>query len=96
MSTISATKHPYIVKNPDVQGGKAVIAETRITVATIVTWYMRGVDIQEIINKYPHLSPSQIYDALSYYYDNRTEIDQERKAHEDDTAVKEKYPPGKS
>jgi len=96
MSSISATKHPYIDKNPEIQGGKAVITGTRIMVSTIVTWHLRGADIQEIIDKYPHVRPSHVYDALSYYYDHKEEIDTERTVHEDDSVLKEKYPPGKA
>lgn len=96
MSSINATKHPYIDKNPEIQGGKAVISGTRVMVSTIVTWHLRGADIQEIIDKYPHVSPSQVYDVLSYYYDHKEEIDAERNLHEDDSVLKEKYPPGKA
>lgn len=95
MTTVQATKHPYIIKDPAVQGGKAAIAGTRIPVSVIVTWYHMGSDIQEILDKYPQLSPAQVYDALSYYYDNKDEIDAERKAQEDEERLKKNYPPGK-
>ena len=29
----------------------------------------------EIINAHPHLKLEQIHDALSYYYENRAELD---------------------
>jgi uncharacterized protein (DUF433 family) len=30
---------------------------------------------------YPHISPASIYDALSYYYDNRDAIDKDIAEH---------------
>lgn len=95
MTTAHATKHPYIIKDPKIQGGKAVIAGTRIPVSTIIVWYHMGFDIQEILDKYPQLSPSEVYDALSYYYDHKDEIDAERKEQEEDSNIKKRYPPGK-
>jgi len=32
--------------------------------------------VDEILAALPHLTPSQVYDALSYYHDHRDEIDQ--------------------
>ncbi|MGH7230317.1 MAG: DUF433 domain-containing protein [Nitrospiraceae bacterium] len=37
---------------------------------------------EELLAHYPHLSLASIYDALSYYYDNRDEIDREIADHE--------------
>jgi uncharacterized protein (DUF433 family) len=40
----------------------------------------------EIINAHPHLKLEQIHDALSYYYENRVELDQ--KIREDEQFIK--------
>jgi uncharacterized protein (DUF433 family) len=32
----------------------------------------------EFVESYPHLNLAQVYDALSYYYDHREEIDRDR------------------
>lgn len=66
------TKHPYITKEKGVQGGRPIIVGTRIPVSTII-WYKAGKEIYEILSMYPQLSPSQLHDALSYYYDHKKE-----------------------
>ena len=51
---------------------------TRIPVRTIVIYVLHhGSSPEELLNSYPHVSLAAIYDALSYYYDNREEIDAE-------------------
>lgn len=71
------TKHRHIEKDPTKYEGKAVIKGTRIPVASIVNHYRSGMSIEEIIEGYPSLTPAQLFDALSYYFDNKDEIDQE-------------------
>ena len=75
MSTV--TKHIYIEKDPAKYEGKAVIKSTRIPVASIINHYRSGMSIEEILEGYPLLSPAKLFDALSYYFDNKEEIDKE-------------------
>ena len=35
--------------------------------------------IEEILEGYPSITPAQLFDALSYYFDNKEEIDKELK-----------------
>jgi uncharacterized protein (DUF433 family) len=76
------TNHYYISKNPEICGGKAAIKGTRITVKVLVSHYLRGENIQDILAGFPQITPAQFYDALSYYYDNKDEIDEQIKAEE--------------
>jgi uncharacterized protein (DUF433 family) len=70
--------HPHITKNPDVCGGSPVISGTRFPVRSIVFFTLKiSLTPEEIVEKFPHLSLAQIYDALAYYYDNRSEIEQD-------------------
>ncbi len=69
------TEHLYIEKDPERYEGKAVIKNTRIPVASIVNHYRSGMSIEEILEGYPSLKPAQLFDALSYYFDNKEEID---------------------
>lgn len=70
--------HPHITKNPDVCGGSPVIAGTRFPVRSVVFYILKiGLTPEELVEKFPHLSLAQIYDALAYYYDNRSEIEQD-------------------
>ena len=80
METNLQTKieHPYIEKVEGTCGGKAKIKGTRIKVSQIAVEHIdMKMDIDEIINSHPHLRHWEIYDALSYYYENQTEIDNE-------------------
>ncbi|MFN3533373.1 MAG: DUF433 domain-containing protein [Candidatus Brocadia sp.] len=77
MPIVKRIKHPYVTKKKGVQGGRAVIRGTRIPVSTIIIWYKGGREIYEILDMYPQLTPSQIHDALSYYYDHKKEMEDE-------------------
>lgn len=74
------TEHPHVVKNPEIRGGKAVIAGTRIPVWLLVANTQDGISPDEIDAAYPELTLAQIHDALSYYYDHPEEIDAEIRA----------------
>lgn len=55
-----------IVARPDVMGGKACIAGTRITVELIVRRFAEGYAIADILSDYPHLDEEGIRAALEY------------------------------
>jgi uncharacterized protein (DUF433 family) len=67
--------HPYVGREKGVCGGRSVIEGTRIPVWSIIRWYQLGMSLEDIIREFPQLSPSQVHDAFSYYYDNRKEIE---------------------
>jgi uncharacterized protein (DUF433 family) len=56
-------------------GGQPVIAGTRIRVATILVWYRQGLSVEEIVQTYPHIRPSDVHDALAYAYEHPGEIE---------------------
>ena len=56
-------------------GGQPVVLGTRIRVATILTCYRQGMSVEEIVQQYPPLKPSNVHDALAYAYDHIEEID---------------------
>ncbi len=68
-------EHAYIERVHGVQGGRPVIKGTRTPVKSIVIYHRMGFASEEIQIKLPHLNLAQIYDALSYYYDFKDEID---------------------
>jgi uncharacterized protein (DUF433 family) len=74
---ITKTKHAYIESVSGVQGGRPIIKGTRTPVRSIVVYHRMGSTPEEIQIKLPHLNLAQIYDALSYYYDYKDEIDQD-------------------
>ena len=69
--------HPYITFRDDIGGGKPIITGTRTRVANIIAYYKLGYSPEELARELPHLTLSQIYDALSYYYEHQSEIDKE-------------------
>jgi uncharacterized protein (DUF433 family) len=72
-----STNHPFIIKNKDMCGGSPIIEGTRTRVIDIAIEYeMLGRSPDEIISSHPHLNLPQVHDALSFYYENRDELDQ--------------------
>jgi len=76
--------HPYITRKKGVCGGRSIIVGTRIPVWSIMKWYKIGMSVEEILKGFPHLTPAQVYDAFSYYYDNQREIEKDIAENEED------------
>ena len=54
---------------------------------------MLGRSPDEIINSHPHLNLPQVHDALSFYYENRDELDQKAERDQEFIArLKKKIP----
>lgn len=57
-------------------GGKPHIKGHRIRVQDIVIWHEKlGLSVDEIVLQFPDLSFSDVHAAMSYYFDNQTQID---------------------
>lgn len=63
-------------------GGQAVVAGTRIRVATVLACYRQGLTIEEIVQQYTHLKPADVHDALAYAYEHIAEIEHDLEADE--------------
>jgi uncharacterized protein (DUF433 family) len=85
--------HPHVERAAGVQGGRPVIRGTRFPVSSIVQNHRRGLSVEEILREFPHLTPAQVYDALSYYYDHREQIDWEIAELTDVATVMSQHPP---
>jgi uncharacterized protein (DUF433 family) len=74
---IVPTDYAHIVHTPGILGGEARIDGLRIRVRDIVTARDRGGMTPEEIaaTAYPDLTLAQVYSALAYYEDHRSEID---------------------
>ena len=68
---------PHITKIAGMCGGYATIDGHRIRVIDIVSMHQWGYTPEKMIEKYDFLSLVQIYAALTYYYENREELDKE-------------------
>ncbi len=77
MNAPVTTEYRYITRVPGVCGGRPIIKGTRTPVKTIVGYYKMGLSVEEIIEGLPHLTPAQVYEALSYYHDHQLEIEQD-------------------
>ncbi len=87
----SKTKHPYIVSLKTHCGGSSVIAGTKFPVRSVVFYILKqGMTPEELIKEFSHLSLPQVYDALSYYYEHREEIDKELSSGESNLRAKAK------
>jgi uncharacterized protein (DUF433 family) len=73
MSADNLDRHIEIT--PGVAGGKPRIAGRRITVQNIAVWHERlGKSADEIAAEHD-LTLADVYAALAYYFDHRTQID---------------------
>lgn len=88
------TSHPYVEKNKNVCNGSPIIKGTRTRVVDIVIEYeILGRSPDEIIRSHPHVNLYQIHDALSFYYENRDELDQKIKQDQEFiTRLKGRFP----
>ncbi len=71
---IERTAHPYIVRDSAIYGGEPIVEGTRIGVRHIILLFQSGKDPEEIARIH-RLSLAQVYDAISYFYDNEGEIE---------------------
>ncbi|HBY93750.1 MAG TPA: DUF433 domain-containing protein [Chloroflexi bacterium] len=77
MSAPAIAGYRYITSVPEISGGRPIIRGTRTPVKTIVGYYKMGLSVEEILEGLPHLTPAQVYEALSYYHDHQAEIERD-------------------
>jgi uncharacterized protein (DUF433 family) len=71
---VLATRHRYVVTDPDILSGEPIIEGTRTPIRAIVELWRQGLLAEEIPSHLPRLSLAQVFDALSYYSDHQGEI----------------------
>ena len=71
---VLATRHRYVVTDPDILSGEPIIEGTRTPVRAIVELWRQGLLAEEIPSHLSHLSLAQVFDALSYYSDHQADI----------------------
>ena len=67
----------YIGCVPGVCDGRPLIRGTRTPVKAIAGYHRLGLSVDDILMGLPHLTPAQVYEALSYYHDHREGIEQD-------------------
>lgn len=55
--------------------GVARVGGTRVTLDTVVQAFARGATAEEIAQQYPSLALSDVYATISYYLQNRDEVE---------------------
>lgn len=90
---MSKIDYRNIEKDPARCGGQAVVAGTRVRVATILTCYRQGMGVEEIVQQYPQIKPADVHDAIAYAYDHLDAIEADLAA-DDEAAVKSRQPGG--
>ena len=55
-----------ITQDPEILGGKPIIAGTRISIETILELISSGMEKEEIIKEYPFLTKKQIQAAVNF------------------------------
>ncbi len=72
------TDHPYIVSQAKLCGGSPVIKGTKFPVRSVVNYVLhQGISPEELVKEFSHLTLAQVYDALSFYYDNKESVDKD-------------------
>ena len=70
----NVTGHRYVVTDDQIHGGEPILEGTRTPLRAVVEVWRQGTQPEEITTHFPHLSPAQVFDALSYYSDHQDEI----------------------
>ena len=93
-SNAATNAYLHVVATPGTCGGKPRINGTRIRLQDVMIWHERlGRSAEEIVRDFPQLSLAQVYAALAYYYDHRTEIDAQLQEDEQTVeAMKAQFP----
>lgn len=73
---LADTTSRYVTRNLEILGGEPIIAGTRTSVRSIVGLWQLGILPEEILNHLPHLTLAQVFDALSFYLDYQSEINE--------------------
>lgn len=66
----------YITRNKEILSGEPIIKGTRTPVRSIVEKWRLGYTPEDIVRGLPYLTLAQIFEAMSYYYDNQKEVDE--------------------
>jgi uncharacterized protein (DUF433 family) len=73
--TAQTIRYPYIHRDPAILGGKPVVEGTRLAVSTLVRAHQQGMEFDEVLVQYPHLTAQGLHAAMLYYLDHQDEID---------------------
>jgi uncharacterized protein (DUF433 family) len=52
-----------------------VVSGTMVPVRRLYGWYLQGVSVEQMLRRYPSLRHVQVFSALAYAFEHRTEMD---------------------
>jgi uncharacterized protein (DUF433 family) len=84
----SQTLEGLIITNPNLRGGRPIIAGTGTTVRTIAGLYKLGLSAEDITGELP-LTLAQVYAALTYYHLHTAEIEADIQADSETELMKQ-------
>lgn len=84
----SQTLEGLIIRDPQLRGGRPVIAGTGTTVRTIAGLYKLGLSAEEITGELP-LTLAQVYAALTYYHLHPDEIEADIQADSEEILMRD-------
>ena len=67
--------YPRITRNPTINLGESTVNDSKIPVWIIVGYYQMGMSEDEILSGFPQLQPADIFSALAFYFENKSEMD---------------------
>ncbi len=74
MQTV-AIDYPRISRLGAINSGEPSIKGSKIPVRIIDGYYQMGMSEAEILQDFPQLGPADIFSALAFYFDNKSEMD---------------------
>ncbi len=86
MATASVLER-LIIQDPELRGGRPIIAGTGVTVRTVVVHYKLGLTPEEIADEMG-LDLAGVYAALAYYHLNSEEIEADILANSEEAVMK--------
>jgi uncharacterized protein (DUF433 family) len=84
----SQTLEGLIIRDPQLRGGRPVIAGTGTAVRTIAGLYKLGLSAEEITGELP-LTLAQVYAALTYYHLHPDEIEADIQADSEEILMRD-------
>ena len=85
---VSQTLEGLIIRDPELRGGRPIIAGTGVTVRTVVGYYKLGLTPEETADQMG-LDLAAVYAALAYYHLNQDEIEADILAHSEAALVRD-------
>jgi uncharacterized protein (DUF433 family) len=62
--------HPHVTVSETVLGGSPFVSGSRVPVRRLYAFYENGATIEQLLKRFPHLSPAKVLDALAFALDN--------------------------